>query len=263
MTIPNRRKVAFATLAVVVVAAALVSTSIVFGMPLNLQSDGVLPGSPEMRLDNTNAQAGSISVTASQSQTVYSGVTKWGPGLCVEKVTINDEAGSMKVDYVAFGQQFSVANLTQSQSVSLDAPGAGASITVTGQASNPLRGSGLATGTYAISTPVCQNEAGAGEVIEPILSFGPLSNPAYSLYNMTVADGTTTNPINVEIHIVSLVPGPSDFCYVARNHQYVDSTDGGAYRQGSTLFVVANGPVSISCMAPTSTPPLISVTVFG
>jgi hypothetical protein len=143
-------------LAVVAIIAALVGAGAASIILAASAADPVLPTNPVMNIDNTDAVAGSISLTPGASQTV-------GGGTCDSIVTFNDESGSMQVQSVLqtpTGQIISVlANLTSHQSYSAD------DRSITGMCAGggdkgygvTLRAVGTGTtktsGTYAISNP--------------------------------------------------------------------------------------------------------------
>jgi hypothetical protein len=185
------------------IVLATATSSFVFGFPFQTSNDPVLSGNPEMKIDNTNAQAGSIMLTPTfSSQVIYSGSSAYSGGLCSQKITVNDEAGSISVRLVAFSYSVPIANLTAHQSVSFDAPGVNGRIVATFIPIGVVTGNqGQSSGTYVISTPVCQNQLGEGEVLMVVtkvsLSAGIIS------YGDLVVNSLKGTPVEAEITYIA------------------------------------------------------------
>ena len=178
----GRRRSLYAVTFLIAVLISAGYGSITYGVPFKLDNDPVLPTNPEMRIDNTNAQAGSISVGCASTKTFCDSYQPifapsisrvlfvqnqsnfiqmiGGPGTasaCNEKLTINIEAGP-------------VANILTSYrldglyaSVGIAGPHESFSIPVNDAVGPFVRvapaGPGITTGTYAISQGLCTNSS--------------------------------------------------------------------------------------------------------
>lgn len=178
----------YSALAISLIVLAVGASSEVLGIPFSFQSDPVLPKGTEMLIDNTNAQAGSIFVTPTSPQIIYSGSASYNPGVCTKQITVNDESGSMEVWLLAFTYSIPIANLTQHQSTSFNAPGVNGEVEIVlnPASGTPGRPSTSASGTFTVSTPVCQDLTGGGEVLMVVGGSAGWSSPVSSISGAVV-----------------------------------------------------------------------------